>query len=95
MSKSQFILTLSESRNIFALEQKAIALSFVKNVAFWAGVIHGLPGCGLTGYPFGFHRLVAMRQTPKCFYPQTNQGVFHANNNGDLPSGLLFVHKHW
>ena len=30
----------------------------------WAGVIHRLPGCGLTGYPLGFHRLVAMNQTP-------------------------------
>ena len=37
MSKSKFIRTLSESRNIFALEQKAIALSFVKNVAFLLG----------------------------------------------------------
>ena len=35
MSKSKFIRTLSESRNIFALKQKAIALSFVKNVAFY------------------------------------------------------------
>ena len=37
MSKSEFIRTLSESGNIFALEQNAIALSFVKNVAFLLG----------------------------------------------------------
>ena len=37
MSKSEFIRTQSESRNIFALEKKAIALSFVKNVAFLLG----------------------------------------------------------
>ena len=37
MSKSKFIHTLSESKNIFALEQKAIVLSFVKNVAFFLG----------------------------------------------------------
>ena len=30
----------------------------------WASVIHRLPGCGLTGYPLGFHRLVTMNQTP-------------------------------
>ena len=29
-----------------------------------ASVIHRLPGCGLTGYPLGFHRLVTMNQTP-------------------------------
>ena len=54
-----------------------------------AGVIHRLPGCGLTGYPLGFHRLVAMHQT-ECRHPPTNQGVLHVNNNGDEP-GLLFV----
>ena len=37
MPKSKFPRTLSESGNIFALEQKAIALSFVKNVAFLLG----------------------------------------------------------
>ena len=26
----------------------------------------------------------------KCGYPPTSQGVFHVNNNGDVP-GLLFV----
>ena len=35
MSKSKFIHTLSESKNTFALEQKTIILSFVKNVAFY------------------------------------------------------------
>ena len=34
MSKSKFIHTLSEYKNTFALEQRAIVLSFVKNVAF-------------------------------------------------------------
>ena len=34
MSKSKFIHTLSESKNIFASEQKAIILSAVKYVAF-------------------------------------------------------------
>ena len=34
MSKSKFIHTLSESKNTFALQQQAIAVSFVKNVAF-------------------------------------------------------------
>ena len=34
-------------------------------IDFWAGVIHRLPGCGLTGYyPLGFHRLVAVHQAP-------------------------------
>ena len=37
MSKSKFIHTLSEFKNIFALEQKAIALNFVKNIAFLLG----------------------------------------------------------
>ena len=37
MSKSKFIHTLSESKNTSALEQKAIILSFVKNVAFLLG----------------------------------------------------------
>ena len=37
MSKSKSIHTLSESKTIFALEQKAIVLSFVKNVAFLLG----------------------------------------------------------
>ena len=32
-----FIHTLSESKAIFALEQKAIVLSFVKNVTFLLG----------------------------------------------------------
>ena len=35
--KSKFIHILSESKNIFALEQKAVVLSFVKNVAFLLG----------------------------------------------------------
>ena len=33
--KPKFIHTLSESKNIFVLEQKAIALRFVKYVAFY------------------------------------------------------------
>ena len=37
MSKSKFIHTLSETKNTFALEQKAIVVSFVKNVAFLLG----------------------------------------------------------
>ena len=37
MSKSKFIHTLSESKSVFASEQKAIVLSFVKNVAFLLG----------------------------------------------------------
>ena len=37
MSKSKFIYILSESKNMFALKQKAIVLSFVKNVAFLLG----------------------------------------------------------
>ena len=37
MSKSKFIHTLSESKNTFALEQKAIVVRFVKNVAFLLG----------------------------------------------------------
>ena len=35
MSKSKFIHTLSESKNIFALERKAIVLSFVKMFRFY------------------------------------------------------------
>ena len=34
MSKSKLTHNLSESKNVFALEQKAVVLSFVKNVAF-------------------------------------------------------------
>ena len=34
MSESKFICTLSKSKNIFALEQKVIVLSFAKIVAF-------------------------------------------------------------
>ena len=37
MLKHKFIHTLSESTNIFTLEQKATVLSFVKNVAFLLG----------------------------------------------------------
>ena len=37
MSKSKFVHTLSESKNIFALKQKAVFLSFIKNVAFLLG----------------------------------------------------------
>ena len=37
MSRSKFIHTLSESKNTFALEQNAIVLSVVKNVAFLLG----------------------------------------------------------
>ena len=37
MLKSKFIRTLSESRNIFALEQKAIASSFVKKCRVFIG----------------------------------------------------------
>ena len=37
VSKPTFIHTLSESKNILALEQKAIVLSFVKYVAFLLG----------------------------------------------------------
>ena len=37
MQKSTFIHTLSEYNNIFALEQRAIVLSFVKNIAFLLG----------------------------------------------------------
>ena len=37
MSKSKFIHTLSEHENVFTLEQRAIVLSFVKNVAFLLG----------------------------------------------------------
>ena len=37
MSKSKYIDSLSESKNIFALEQKDVVLSFVKNVAFLLG----------------------------------------------------------
>ena len=37
-----------------------------KKIFLWerAGVIHKLPGCRLTGYLLGFHRLVTMNQTP-------------------------------
>ena len=35
--KSKFMHTLSESKSIFAIEQKAITLCFVKNVAFLMG----------------------------------------------------------
>ena len=35
VSKSTFILTLSASKNISALEQKAIVLSFVKMLYFY------------------------------------------------------------
>ena len=41
MLKSKFIHTPSESKNIFALEQKVIVLSFVKNVAFLLGHLVG------------------------------------------------------
>ena len=37
MSQSEFIHTLSESKNTFALEQKPIILGFVKNVAIFLG----------------------------------------------------------
>ena len=37
MSKSKFIRTISESESIFVLQQKAIVLSFKKNVAFFIG----------------------------------------------------------
>ena len=37
MSKSKFIHPLSETENVFVLEQKAIVLSFVANVAFLLG----------------------------------------------------------
>ena len=37
MSKSKLIHTLLESKNIFVSEQKAVAYSFVKNVAFLLG----------------------------------------------------------
>ena len=37
VSKSKLIHTLSKSENTYALEQKAIILSFVKNVAFLLG----------------------------------------------------------
>ena len=37
VSKPKFIHTLSESKNIFALEQKAIVFSFVKYVSFLFG----------------------------------------------------------
>ena len=42
----------------------------------WAGVIHRLPGCGLTGYPLGFHRLVAMHQTPNVSTLKPTRGYF-------------------
>ena len=42
MVESKFFYALSESKNIFALEQKAIVSSFVKNVAFLLGhPLHG------------------------------------------------------
>ena len=37
MSRSNFIHTLLKSKNTFALLQKAIVVSFVKNVAFLLG----------------------------------------------------------
>ena len=37
MSKSKFMHTLLESKSILAIEQKAIAACFVKNVAFLLG----------------------------------------------------------
>ena len=37
MSQSKLIHTLSESKNIFASERKAIVLSFLKNIAFLLG----------------------------------------------------------
>ena len=37
MSKSKLIHILLEFKNIFALQQKAIVLNFVKNVAFLLG----------------------------------------------------------
>ena len=37
MPKSQFMHTRSESKYIFAIEQKAIDLCYVKNVAFLLG----------------------------------------------------------
>ena len=43
MSKFKFMHTLSESKSIFAIEQKAIVSCFVKNVAF------------LSGHPVDFH----------------------------------------
>ena len=45
-------------------------------IDFWAGVIHRLPGCGLTGYPLGFHRLVAVHQTPSVGTLQPARGYF-------------------
>ena len=35
MSKSELIHTLSESKNVFTLEQKTIVLSFVKMLRFY------------------------------------------------------------
>ena len=37
MSRFKFIHALSESENTFALEQQAIVVSFVRNVAFLLG----------------------------------------------------------
>ena len=37
VSESKFMHTLSESKSIFAIEQKATELCFVKNVAFLLG----------------------------------------------------------
>ena len=37
MSKFKFMQTLSESKSIFSIEQKAIVSCFVKNVAFLLG----------------------------------------------------------
>ena len=45
VSKSKFMHTLSKSKSIFAIEQKAIALCFVKNVAFLLG--DPLISCGM------------------------------------------------
>ena len=56
MSKSKFFHTLSEYKNIFALEQRAFVLSFVKNVAF------------LLGHPVDFYRFyTAVNQQSKLF----------------------------
>ena len=37
VSRFKFMHTLSESKSMFAIEQKAIVLCFVKNVAFLLG----------------------------------------------------------
>ena len=54
MSKFNFLHTLSESKSIFTVVQKAIVLSFVKYVAFLLGHSvdyrrsSGTDACGLT-----------------------------------------------